>query len=204
MKDALWSRAVTVRDRRAADAMCHPFQRHLVLSLIGRDASISELVAESGVLLRALHYRVVRLVGLGLLKIASRTRRGGRPITRYTAAAEVFFVPESLMKSRPGAVLERELRDAVGRAHTDGMLFYRDSAGGMSMRDVRTAPVDKRIAADVWQILNLDEREAKQLATEIRKLVVEHVKTRPPHRSQKKYLFRYALLLRTGDDLFVP
>jgi hypothetical protein len=117
MKDALWSRAVTVRDRRAADAMCRPFQRHLVLSLIGRDASISELVAESGLSMRALHYQVVRLVKLGLLKVASHTRRGGRPIKRYTAAAEVFFVPESLMKSRPGAVLEHELRDALGWRH---------------------------------------------------------------------------------------
>ncbi|MCA1674918.1 MAG: hypothetical protein LC799_22925, partial [Actinobacteria bacterium] len=107
---------MTVRDRRAADAMCHPFERHLVLSLIGRDASISELVAESGLSMRTLHYQVVRLVKLKLLKIASRTRRGGRPIKRYTAAAEVFFVPESLMKVRPGAVLERELRDALGRA----------------------------------------------------------------------------------------
>ncbi|MBA2301885.1 MAG: hypothetical protein H0W08_04560 [Acidobacteria bacterium] len=194
---------MTVRDRRAADAMCRPFQRHLVLSLIGRDASISELVADSGLSMRALHYQVVRLVKLGLLKIASRTRRGGRPIKRYTAAAEVFFVPESLLTWRPGAVLERELRDALGRAHADGVLFYRDSAGGMSMRDVRTAPVDKRIVTDIWQILNLDEHEAKQLAAEIKKLV-EHVKTRPPHRRQKKYLVRCALLLRTGDDLFLP
>jgi hypothetical protein len=63
--------------------------------------------------------------------------------------------------------------------------------------------VEKLIAADCWHILNLDEREARQLATEIRRLV-EHVKTRPTHRSQKKYLLRYALLRRTGDDLFVP
>jgi hypothetical protein len=203
MKDALWSRAVTVRDRRSADAMCRPFQRHLVLSLIGRDASISELVAESGLSMRMLHYQVSHLVKLGLLKVASRTRRGGRPIKRYAAAADVFFVPESLMTSPPGAVLERELRDALGRSHTDGMLFYRDSAGRMSMQEVRTAPADKRVATDIWQILNLDEGEAKQLAAEIRKLL-EHVRARHPHRRQKKYLLRCALLLRTGDDLFVP
>jgi hypothetical protein len=183
--------------------MCRPFQRHLVLSLIGRDASLSELVAESGLSMRTLHYQVVRLVKLGLLKIASRTKRGGRPIKRYTATAEAFFVPESLMTWRPGAVLERELRDALGRAHADGILFFRDSAGGMLMRDVRTAPADPRIAADSWQILNLDEREARQLATEIRKLV-EHARTSPPHRRQKKYLVRWALLLRIGDDLFAP
>jgi hypothetical protein len=203
MKDGLCSRAVTLSDPGAADALCRPFQRHLVLSLIGRDASVSELVAESGLSMRTLHYQVVRLVKLGLLKIASRTRRGGRPIKRYTAAAEAFFVPESLMKVRPGAVLEREVRDALGRIHADGMLFYRDSAGGMSMRHVRTAPLDKRVVTDIWQILNLDEHEAKQLAAEIRKLV-SHVKARPPHRRQKKHLLRCALLLRTGDDLFVP
>jgi DNA-binding transcriptional ArsR family regulator len=202
VKDDVWSRAVTVKDRRAADALYRPFQRHLVLSLIGRDASVSELVSESGLSMRALHYQIVRLLKLGLLKIASRTRRGGRPIKRYTAAAEAFFVPEPLMTWRPGAVLERELRDALGRAHADGMLFYRDSAGAMSMRQVRTAPVDPRIAADLWQILNLDEREAKQLVADIRKLLDE-VRTRPAHRRQRKYLLRWALLLRTGDDLFV-
>jgi hypothetical protein len=203
MKDTLWSRALTVRDRRAADAMCRPFERHLVLSLIGRDASISELVAQSGLSMRTLHYQVVRLVELGLLKVASRTRRGGRPIKRYTAAAEVFFVPESLMTVRPGAVLERELREALGRTPTDGMLFYRDSAGGMSMRNVRTAPADPRIAIDIWQILSLDEQEAKHLAAEIKKLV-QQAKARPPHRRQGKYLLRCALLRRTGEDLFVP
>jgi hypothetical protein len=201
MKDAVWSRAVTVRNSRAADALCRPFERHLVLSLIGRDASVSELVSESGHSMRTLHYQVVRLLKLGLLKIASRTRRGGRPIKRYTASAEAFFVPESLMASRPGAVLERELRDALGRAHADGMLFYRDRAGGMTMREVRTGPRDSRIAADLWQILNLDEQEAQQLGADIRKLLDE-ARTRPPHRRQRKYLIRCALMLRTGDNLF--
>lgn len=203
MKDQVWSRAMKVSDRRAADALCRPFPRHLVLSLIGRDASVSDLVSESGLPMRTLHYHVVRLLKLGLLKIASRTRRGGRPISRYTAAAAVFFVPESLMTWRPGAVLENELRDALGRAHPDGMLFYRDSAGGMVMREVRTAPVDPRIAADIWQILNLDERQAKQLVADIRKLLDE-VRTMRPHSRQRKYLLRCAVLLRTGDDLFVP
>lgn len=203
MKDELWSRAMRVKDGRAADALCRPLPRHLVLSLIGRDASVSELVSESGLSLQTLHYQIVRLRTLGLLKIASRTRRGGRPIKRYTAAAEAFFVPESLMTWRPGAVLERELSDALGRAHADGMLFYRDSAGGMAMREVRTAPVNPRIAADIWQIVNLDEREAKQFVADIRHLL-DQVRTRPPHRRQRKYLLRWALLLRTGDDLFVP
>ncbi|HEU0224609.1 MAG TPA: hypothetical protein VFR29_04180 [Steroidobacteraceae bacterium] len=193
MKDALWSRALTIRDRRAADALCRPFQRHLVLSLIGRDASISELVAAGGLSMRALHYQVVRLAQLGLLKVASRTRRGGRPIKRYTAAAEVFFVPESLMKSRPGAVLEHELQDLLGRAHAGGMLFYRDRAGGMAMREARSVPADRRIAADCWQILDLDERDARQLAGEISSLV-ERFRSRPAHRSRKPYLLRYALL----------
>ena len=46
MEDVLRSKALDVRDPRAADAMTQPWQRHLVLSLIGREASISELVAE--------------------------------------------------------------------------------------------------------------------------------------------------------------
>jgi hypothetical protein len=171
----------------------------VVLSLIGRDASVSELVSESGLSLRRLHYQVVRLVKLGLLKIASRTRRGGRPIKRYTAAAEAFFVPEALMTWRPGALLERELRDALGRHHAEGMLFYRDSADSMSMREVRTAPVDHLIAADIWKILHLDEREARQLAADVRKLLD---RARPRQGRQKKYLVRWALLLRTGDNLF--
>lgn len=203
MKDAVWSRAVTVKNPRAADALCRPFQRHLVLSLIGRDASVSELVSESGRSMRTLHYQIVRLLKLGLLKIASRTTRGGRPIKRYTAAADAFFVPESLMALRPGAVLERELREALGRAHADGMLFYRDAAGGMVMREVRTTPADPRIVADLWQVLHLDEHEARQLAADIRTLL-DQARTKPSHRRQRKYLIRCAVMRRTGDELFTP
>jgi hypothetical protein len=205
MEDDLRSKALDVRDRRAADAMTQAWPRHLVLPLIGRDASMSELVAESGMAMSSVHYHVSRLHGLGLLKIARRTARPGRPIKRYTAAAEVFFVPAALMAAHPGAMLERELHEALagtGR-DIDGTLFFRDAGGGMSMRDIRTRRTERRLAANIWQILDLDEREAAQLASDI-KTLLEQARAKARHRRQKKYLIRYAIVRRDKDGLFMP
>jgi hypothetical protein len=183
--------------------MTRPWQRHLVLSLIGREASISELVAESRQSMGSVHYHVNRLHRLGLLKVAGRTARAGRAIKRYTAAADVFFVPAALAAARPGAILERELQEALGNVHhdVDGTLFYRDSRGGMSMRDVRTRRMQAGVAANIWHILDLDDREAAELAADIGKLL-EQARLKPRHRRQKKYMVRCAILRRDNDDLF--
>ena len=204
MEDDLRSRALEVRDRRAADAMTRPWQRHLVLSLIGRDASIAELVAERRQSMSSVHYHVHRLHRLGLLKVAARTARAGRPIRRYTAAADVFFVPAALAAARPGAILERELQEALRDVQhdIDGTLFYRDSRGGMSMRDIQTRWSQPGVAANIWHILDLDAREAADLAADIRKLL-EQARLRPRHRRQKKYLVRCAIIRRDNDDLFM-
>lgn len=203
MEDDLRSKALEVRNPRAADAMSRPWPRHLVLSLIGRAASVSDLVAESGQSMSSVHYHVSRLHRLGLLKVAARTARAGRPIKRYTAAAGVFFVPAALMPTRPGAILERELREALaGTDHDiDGTLFFRDASGGMSMRDIRTRRTSRRVAANMWQILDLDEREVAQLAADITQLL-EEARRKARHRGQKKYLIRCAILRRDRDDLF--
>jgi len=203
MEDDLRSKALDVRDRRAADAMAQPRQRHLVLSLIGREATISELVAEISQSMGTVHYQVTKLHRLGLLKVAARTPRAGRPIKRYTAAADVFFVPAALMAVRPGAILERELHEALSHVEhdIDGTLFYRDARGGMSMRDIRTRRTEPRIAANTWHILDLDEREAAQLAADMRRLL-EAARLKARHRRQKKYLVRCAILRREHNDLF--
>jgi DNA-binding transcriptional ArsR family regulator len=205
MEDDLRSKALGVRDRRAAGAMAQPRLRHLVLSLIGRDASISELVAESGMSMSSVHYHVTRLHGVGLLRVAAHTARPGRPIKRYTAAAEVFFVPAVLMAARPCALLERELRDALADTDhdIDGTLFFRDPIGGMSMRDVRTRRTQRRLAANTWHILALDEREAAQLAADI-KALLEQAKLKARHGRQKRYLVRCAIVRRDNDGLFAP
>jgi hypothetical protein len=203
MEDNLRSRALEVRDRRAADAMMRPWQRHLVLSLIGREASIVELVGESGQSMSAVHYHVTRLRRLGLLKVAALTARAGRAIKRYTAAADVFFVPAALAASRPGAFLERELQEALGDVQhdIDGTLFYRDSRGGMSLRDIPTRRTQPGVAANTWHILDLDAREAADLAADIRRLL-DQARLKPRHRRQKKYLVRCAIVRRNNDDLF--
>lgn len=203
MEDVLRSKALDVRDPRAADAMTQPWQRHLVLSLIGREASISELVAEIRQPMSSVHYHVTKLHRLGLLRVAACSARAGRPIKRYTAAADVFFVPAALMAARPGAILERELHQALSTAEhdIDGTLFYRDARGGMSMRDVRTRRTRPGIAANTWHILDLDEREAAQLAADICRLL-EDARLKTRHRGQKKYLVRCAILRRENDDLF--
>jgi hypothetical protein len=91
------------------------------------------------------------------------------------------------MAARPGAILERELHEALGDVEHDieGTLFYRDGRGGLSMRDIRARWTEPRLAANTWHILDLDEREAAQLAADIRKLL-EHARLKTRHRRQKK------------------
>lgn len=208
MEDELWSKAFEVRDRHAADAMCHPFRRHLVLSLMGREASISELVSESRRPMSSVHYHMTRLHKLGLLKVASQTARAGRAVKRYTAAAECFFVPAALMGEQPGTLLDRELQGHLSRISDDseGTLFFRDSRSGMSMRTIRSRrsrEADHRLITDSWQILNLDLREAHELSDEIAKLL-ERYRQQPADRRRKKYLIRCTIVRRDMDELFAP
>jgi hypothetical protein len=71
----------------------------------------------------------------------------------------------------------------------------------MSMRDIQTRRTQPGVAANTWHILDLDAREAADLAADIRRLL-DQARLKPRHRRQKKYLVRCAIVRRNNDDLF--
>ncbi len=204
MKHGFSSKALRVRDPRAAQAMCNPFQRHLTLSLIGRDASVSELVAESGRPMSMVHYHIRRLTDLGLLKTEISTPRRGRSIKRYTAVADSVFVPTSLMRETATALLDRQLRSQLDHAEgqIEGMLFYRGDHGGMRMRNLPSERKNSRVPADSWHIVDLNEQAAAKLAGDLNALLLK-AQEGSSRAAKRKHLVRFAVVRRDEDELFV-
>jgi hypothetical protein len=150
-----------------------PARRHLLFAFIGRDRTLSEVARESGASLSLLHYHVRRFVSLGLLRETGEERRAGRPMKRYTAAADQFTVAGELLDGGPGFGLRRELSLALERrdaAADASWTFYRDERGGMRMRrDTRSkGPVE------FWRLLSLDEATLGELAAELEVLLTSY------------------------------
>ena len=61
------------------------------------EASAREAAVAIGADLDEFDDRVRKLAALGLLEVASVERRAGRPIKRYRAAAQAFFVPFAVL-----------------------------------------------------------------------------------------------------------
>lgn len=69
----------------------------LVAHFLRHEASASEAAVAIGADLDEVYDRVRKLAGLGLLEVTSVERRAGRPIKRYRAAAQAFFVPFAVL-----------------------------------------------------------------------------------------------------------
>jgi len=169
MKDDPLSRACQIRDRRAAAAFADPLRRRLVLTFAGGDRSLADVARHTGLDLKRLHYHVTALGKLGLVKIARRQRRAGRPIKFYRAVADAFFVPADVAPSPPHAALHAELRVALTNARDpshEGMLYHLGEDGGPRMRAVsalQSAPSH----AEYWRVLHLSRADAARLSKDV-------------------------------------
>src|SRR5947209_14259496 len=105
MQDDILSRALRVRDAKAAAALGDPFRRRILLFCVTQEYGVAELAKATGMEIKRLHYHVGALARLGLLKITGRRRRGGRAIKLYRAAAPAFFVPAELESRSPSLAL---------------------------------------------------------------------------------------------------
>lgn len=197
------SRKLEVSSTQAAAAFMDPLRRHLILSFVIRTRSISEVAQLSGLSLSLTHYHVQRLCRLGLLKVASVERRAGRPIRRYSACAEAFFVPDGLLPRAFGAALNRELDAALdgGADPRSGWLAYVDRNGAMRMRR-EPATSARRPQADFWRILDLDEPTAVELAADLERILRKYEGRRSAGKGSRRFLVRCALARRSGDGLF--
>lgn len=170
MKDKILSRARTVTDARTAAVLADRLRRGLLLRLADREQSLTELAAAAGIGLQRLHYHVTALCALGLVVVTGEQPRRGRPIKRYRAVADAFFVPAAVASVRPAEALAAELGDALARERErqeQGMLYYVGEDGHPRMRTLSKSAVKRPAAAEHWRVLHLSTADALQLAREI-------------------------------------
>jgi hypothetical protein len=191
-------RTDVVRDGARARLLLDPRSRRQLEPFLGATASVTEAArlqrAKPNTVLR----RVRRFVEAGLLEVAETVARRGRPIRRYRAVAEVFFVPfeasaaadlEQALAEREGW-LERLLRRSVVRARREalgvwGTRIYRDARGRVQVQmavrpdsDADVLDAGEPAVLSAWRDgLELDYEDAKTLQRELVDLL---------HRYQRK------------------
>lgn len=165
MKDRTLSRAYRVTGSRMAAAFRDPLRRRLILLLAAKERSPAELAQITGIELKRLHYHVLALQRLCLLKVARTRKRAGRPIKYYRAVAEAFFVPDEVDASSPGEALMAELRRSLDRLRDpsrEGTLYHLAQNAEPRMRSVGgTAP------SEHWLRLRLSRADAARLMKDI-------------------------------------
>ena len=90
-------RWIRVTDPEVALWLADPERRRWLVPFVGRQRTLAEVGRELGVPVNAVLYRARLLVKHGLVRVVGEQRRRGRPMKRYTAAAEGFIVPVTLV-----------------------------------------------------------------------------------------------------------
>ena len=166
---------LTITTKAAAAIFSSPRQRKILLSLIERERSLSDISRATQTPLNLLHHHVSRLVGLGLASIARLEPRAGRPMKYYRAAAASFFVPAELMKAAPGEALNRRLRNLLqaSLARSIKGCAYSAEGGRPKMRIVR-GEGDEQLAAEFWLELRLGRAQALALTEDLHAVLKRH------------------------------
>jgi predicted ArsR family transcriptional regulator len=161
-----------ISDARAAALFAGATSRSILLALVATEQTLSSLRTALGLSLSLLHYHVSRMVGLGLVTVASENRRAGRPRKAYRAVARAFFVPAHLERRDARRALALELNAALeqarARSREHGVLYSWDEANGSRMKRVGGGRAD---GAELWGRLALSDKEAVELGNELRALL---------------------------------
>ena len=184
--------SLNVADPRAAAVLENARQRRILLLLVDRARSLSELSQLTEAPLNLLHHHVRKLISLGLVRIEREQARSGAPVKLYRATARSFFVPAELMKQAPGASLELQLRESLARGlalSLRGAVYFHDGQGPR-MRLVRE-PDPRATASETWLELHLSDAAATDLAREVRALL-ERFRSRPG-KGRRRYLVHAAI-----------
>ena len=171
----LMNPSIDVDDPRAAAIFANHRQRQIVLALIERERSLSELAQIAGMPLNLLHHHVTKLLRLRLIRIAGQRRRAGPAIKLYRAAAAAFFVPAELAAENPGEGMTGALREALERSMAAAYrgVLYSWSEGGPRMHVVKD-PGHAADTAELWCSLRLSKADAAALAAEFDALLARY------------------------------
>jgi hypothetical protein len=194
-----------------------PHVRAQLTPFIGQTATVQEAAAASGASANTTLKRVQRFMDAGLLQVAGETPRAGRPVKRYTAVADAFFVPfeASANADLESALAEREaasqalLRRSVVRARRDaigawGTRIYRDSRGRLQVHmavqpeaDASMLDAAQPAVLSAWRdTVMLSHEDAKALQRELAELLDRFENRSGPQR----YALHFGLAPVTPDE----
>jgi len=159
---------VRITTAQAASVFGAARQRKILLSLIERERSLSQLERLTRTPLNLLHHHVGKLMQLRLARIARVEARAGAPIKYYRAAARRFFVPAELMGANPGAELTSRLQQRLERSLAGFVkgVEYSHDGNGPRMRLVKEP--GHAVVTDLWLELRLSDADAAALDAELR------------------------------------
>lgn len=196
-------RTEVVRDEARARLLLDPRTRRHLAPFLGAPATVGEAARAQGEKPNTVLRRVRRFLDAGLLEVAATVPRRGRPLRRYRAVADVFFVPfeASAADDLETALAEREawvaglLRRGVVRARSEalgawGTRIYRDERGRVQVQmavrpDANASTLDPGGPAvlSAWRDgLELDYEDAKTLQRELFDLVLRYQRKRGAQR----------------------
>lgn len=175
-----------ISDPRAAAILAGTTSRYILLELAGCERTLGMLKTVTGLPLSLLHYHLRRMISLELVSIVREEARAGRPVKVYRAVARSFFVPAQLVSRGANKLLTLELNAALERARAlsreDGVL-YSVEGGHPKMQRIADAGSE---GTELWGGLFLDERDAKALAADLRRLL--QLYQGPPKKGAHAYL----------------
>ncbi|HKI55965.1 MAG TPA: hypothetical protein VKB31_02345 [Trueperaceae bacterium] len=99
-----------VRTAHQARLLSDPSSRRYFLPFLAQTRSVKAAAEEAGCKLDAMHYRVRRFLGAGLLRVVAERPRAGRAIKLYRSVADALYVPFWLT---PYAEIEERIRRDV-------------------------------------------------------------------------------------------
>jgi len=102
MKSGDSSRQPLVVTGRAAALLLDPAQARYLEPFLGREATVTEAAGRLGETINAVHYRVRKMLKLGLIEVKREQQRAGRPVRWYGSTAERFF---ARFRDSPGVTL---------------------------------------------------------------------------------------------------
>jgi hypothetical protein len=132
MIDDRLSRAFTIEDDRAAQALADHRRREILMLFAPGPRTLGEAAAASGKELRRLHHHVGRLCAAGLVEVVGERRRAGRPMKLYRAASDSFFVRDELL-ARPfmQSLADELAQSMLGHGFSSGRgILYTIEANG--------------------------------------------------------------------------
>jgi DNA-binding transcriptional ArsR family regulator len=159
-----------ISDPRSAALLANTRQRHILLALVDRERSQTELSETLGIALNLLHHHLVRLEAAELIEVTRTEPRRGRAVRYFRSVARSFFVPAEQAPEPPRHQLMNELDQALAarRAGTyRGILYFHDDGPRMQ---VISESGRKQPAAELWHRMRLAEGDAVELIDELRNL----------------------------------